>query len=514
MKRNPVAWAALIVASAALVSSSGFLRPMPAAPKVPVEGQQAAKGLSRAYEAVAEFVRPSVVQITVHKKAGMPNMPGIRRFQFPPRGNENLPKDFEDMLRKFFEGAPEKEQFGFRGRGVGSGFVYDSRGHILTNNHVVADAEKIEVAFYDGVTASAKVVGTDPQTDVAVIKVDNTSYPALPKGDSGKLKVGELVMAVGSPFQLSQSVTQGIISALDRNNLGINGRESYESFIQTDAPINRGNSGGPLVNMDGEVIGINSAIVSGGSGNDGIGFAIPIKLAASVADMLIKDGKVHYARIGIQLGPLTPALCRQLGLDEGTKGVLVADVVHGSPADKAGLKQGDVITGFAGEKVQDSSSFRLKVATSEVAKPYELDYLRDGKKRSTTIVPAPADKVVFDIEREGRSGEKPGAAEPAKTTISAFGLEVQSLTPELVKQLGLPADVKGVVVASVKRDSPAEAAGIQEGDVITKVIRDRKFQPLTSVQAFEDLASKTDELALYVQSGRAGRLVVLSKNAK
>src|SRR5579883_454875 len=147
MKRNPVAWAALIVASAALVSSSGFLRPMPAAPKVPVEGQQAAKGLSRAYEAVAEFVRPSVVQITVHKKAGMPNMPGIRRFQFPPRGNENLPKDFEDMLRKFFEGAPEKEQFGFRGMGVGSGFVYDSRGHILTNNHVVADAEKIEVAF-------------------------------------------------------------------------------------------------------------------------------------------------------------------------------------------------------------------------------------------------------------------------------------------------------------------------------------------------------------------------------
>ncbi len=234
--------------------------------------------------------------------------------------------------------------------GVGSGFVYDNHGHILTNNHVVENAEKITVTFYDGVEATAKVVGTDKQSDVAVIKVDNTSYPALPKGDSIKLKVGELVMAVGSPFELSQSVTTGIISALERNAVGIN---EYESFIQTDAPINRGNSGGPLVNMNGEVIGINSAIVSGSSGNDGIGFAIPMKLASSVADMLIKDGKVHYARIGIELAPLTPPLARQLGLEQGTKGVLVGDVVPGSPADKAGLKQGDVITSFAGEKVHD-----------------------------------------------------------------------------------------------------------------------------------------------------------------
>src|SRR5438270_950564 len=320
MKRNPVAWAALIVAAAALVSSSGFLRPMPAAPKVPVEGQQAAKALSQACEAVAELVRPSVVEVTVQKKsAGIPGMPNMRRFPLPPRGNENInPRDFEEMLRKFFgpESGPEKEQFGFRGTGVGSGFVYDNRGHILTNNHVVADAEKIEVAFYDGVTVTAKVVGTDKESDVAVIQVENTTYPALPKGDSDKLKVGELVMAVGSPFHFSQSVTTGIISALNRNAVGIN---AYESFIQTDAPINRGNSGGPLVDMNGQVIGINSAIVSGSSGNDGIGFAIPMKMATSVADMLIKDGKVHYARIGIQLAALTPALCRQLGLDEGTK---------------------------------------------------------------------------------------------------------------------------------------------------------------------------------------------------
>jgi len=516
MKRNPVAWAALIVSTAALLSSSGFLRPMPAAPKVPLEGQQAAKALSAAYEAVADFVRPSVVQITVQKKiAGISSIPGMRRFQIPPRGNQNPNQpDFEEMLRRFFvpEGTPEKEQFGGRGTGVGSGFVYDSHGHILTNNHVVENAEKIEVTFYDGVTASAKVVGTDKESDVAVIKVENTSFPALPKGDSGTLKVGELVMAVGSPFELSQTVTTGIISALERNTVGIN---NYESFIQTDAPINRGNSGGPLVNMNGEVIGINSAIVSGSSGNDGIGFAIPIKMAVSVADNLIKDGKVHYARIGIVLGALSPALNRQLGLDEATKGVLVGDVVSGSPADKAGLKSGDVITSFGGEKIQNSSSFRLKVATSEVSKPHEIGYFRDGKSRTAQIVPAPAENVVFDQERGSRSGNgRSESAEPAKPTFNAFGLEVQPLTPELSKPLGLDANVKGLVVTSVKDGSPAEAAGIQEGDVITKVIRDHKFQPLSSVKEFEELASKADELALYVQSGKAGRPVVLSKSTK
>jgi serine protease Do len=518
MKRNPVAWAALVVSSAALVSSSGFLRPMPAAPKVPLEGQQAAKALSAAYEAVAEFAKPSVVEIRVQKKAGnvqIPGMPNMRRFPMPPGGNENMtPRDFEEMLKRFLnpQGNPEKEQFGFRNMGVGSGFVYDDRGHILTNNHVVENADKITVVFSDGVESPAKVVGTDKQSDVAVIKVDNTSYPALPKGDSTKLKVGELVMAVGSPFQFSQSVTTGIISALERNSVGIN---EYESFIQTDAPINRGNSGGPLVNMNGEVIGINSAIVSGGSGNDGIGFAIPMKLASSVAEMLIKDGKVHYARVGIRLELLTPPLARQLGVDPGTKGVVVADVVPGSPADKAGLKQGDVITSFGGEKIHDASSFRLQVATSEVSKSYELGYVRGGRSRTTSITPAPYEKVHFAIEdSEYGARDRSEKSEPAKTSISAFGMEVQPLTAELAKPLGLPADLKGLVVSSVKEGSPAAEAGIREGDVITKVVRNRQIQPLTGVEEFQSLASKSDELALYVQSGKLGRFVTLTKNAK
>ncbi len=528
MKRNPVAWAALIVATAALVSSSGFLRPMPAAPKAPLEGQQAARALSEAYEAVAEFVRPSVVQITVQKKAGnitqIPGLPGLRPFPGQPRGNGNMnPRDLEDMIRRFLNPdgnndengkGPQKEQFGRMNVGVGSGFIYDDRGHILTNNHVVDNAEKITVTFYDGVESSAKVVGADKQTDVAVIQVENTSYQALPRGDSARLKVGELVMAIGSPFELSQSVTTGIVSALDRNNLGINGATGYESFIQTDTPINRGNSGGPLVNMNGEVVGINSAILSGGSGNDGIGFAIPMKLAHSIAEMLIKDGKVHYARIGIQLQALDPRLTRQFGIKAGTKGVLVGDVVPGSPADEAGLKQGDVITSFAGEPIHDAASFRLRVATSEVNRSYEMGYLRDGNSRTAKIVPAPAENIHFAIE--GDSGQGPSAekAEPEKTAIGAFGLEVQPLTSDLAKSLGLAAETKGLVVSSVKEGSPAAEAGVREGDVITKVVRDHRIQTVKGVEDLQAIASKDTELALYVMTGKAGRFVTLSKAPK
>jgi serine protease Do len=510
MKRNPVAWAALIVASAALFSSSGFLRQMPAAPKVTEEGQRTAKALSQAFGAVADFARPSVVQISVQKKMAA----GLRRFQVPgQRGNPGNPgepgQDLEELLRKFFgpESGPQREQFGNRVSGLGSGFVYDDRGHILTNNHVVEDAEKLTVTFWDGVEAKATLVGTDKQSDVAVIKVDNTSYPPLPRGNSSKLKVGELVVAVGSPFGLSQSVTTGIVSALERNSVGINGIEGYESFIQTDAPINQGNSGGPLVNMDGEVIGINSAIVSGGRGNDGIGFTIPINMAKSVAEMLIKDGKMHYARIGVRLAPLTPALARQLGLDPNTKGILVGGVLPGSPAEKAGLKEGDIIVGYAGDKVVNGSSFRLKVATSETSKPQDLVYLRDGKERTTSIIPAPEDKVVFDEDKQEGS-----STAVSKTEVEGSGLELQPLTSELAKALGLPANQKGLLVASVKDGSPAAEEGIQEGDVITKVFKDKKIQPVTNLKDFQDLASKNDEVSFYVQRGKlGGRYVTLSK---
>jgi serine protease Do len=521
MKRNAVAWAALVVSTAALVSSRGLTRPMPAAPSIPAESQKAATTLSDAFVAVADFVKPSVVQISVTRKAGTIRIPGgNRRMPFPnpnpgPDGNLNPRdfRDFEEMLKRFFGPGinPEREQFSPGREGTGSGFVFDDRGHILTNNHVVENSEKITVTFNDGTEAAATVVGTDPQSDVAVIKVDNTNHRPLPRGSSARLKVGELVMAVGSPFGLNESVTTGIISATERNDVHIN---EYESFIQTDAAINPGNSGGPLVDMSGRVVGVNSAIVTGSRGNDGVGFAIPIDLASQVAEKLIKDGKVHRARIGIVLGVLSPSMAKQLGLDPQTKGVLVNEVVPGSPADKAGLKSGDVITDFNDTPVVSLPAFRFNVASSDAGKSYELTYYRDGKKRTTSITPAPSDQVVFAQERDSssRPGSKP---EGAKTTISDFGLEVQPLTTELAKSLGLAADLQGLLVSSVKEGSPAEAAGIEAGNVITKVVRDRKIQPIKTVQEFQELTDKADEIAVFVQSGEGlGRFVTLAKPKK
>jgi serine protease Do len=524
MKRNAVAWAAIALSTAALVSSRGLTPRLPAAPSVPAESQKAARLLSDAYIAVAEFVKPSVVQISVERKGAAIRLPGRgRSMPFPgPNGpNGQVPKDLEEMLKQFqrFFGPDgpnfEKEQFGPAAEGTGSGFVYDEKGHILTNNHVVNGAAKITVTFHDGVEAHATVVGTDPQSDVAVIKVDNTNYRPLPKGSSGKLRVGEMVMAVGSPFGLSQSVTQGIISATERNDVHIN---EYESFLQTDAAINPGNSGGPLVDMEGRVIGINSAIVTGGGmlggrgGNDGVGFAIPIDLASNVADNLLKDGKVSRARIGILLGPLAPAMARQLGLDSKTKGVLVNEIVPGSPADKAGLKPGDVITGFNGKPVSNVPTFRMTVAASEAGKSFDLSYYRDGKERSTSIVPAPSDKVVSRLERESSSEERETPTEPAKTSIEGFGLDVQPLTREQARTLGFTGEVKGLHVTAVKDGSPAEAAGIEPGDVITHVVREKKPQPVSTVKDFQEAAAKADELAVYVKSSKEpSRFVVLSK---
>jgi len=526
MKRNAVAWAALVVSGAALVSSRGITRPLPAAPKVTAESQKTARALSEAFGAVAEFARPSVVQISVQRKGGAVNLGrGGRRMPFP--GGPNVdPKDLEEMFKRFFTpdgqgpnqpGRPEKEQFGGGprgGEGVGSGFVYDDHGHILTNNHVVENSAKITVTFSDGVEAAATVVGTDPQSDVAVIKVDNTDYRPLPKGQSSKLKVGELVMAVGSPYNLSQSVTTGIISATDRNDVHIN---EYESFLQTDAAINPGNSGGPLVDMDGRVVGVNSAIVTGGRGNDGVGFAIPIDMASTIADNLIKNGKVRRARVGIALEPLAPAMAKQLGLDPKVKGVLVGQILKNSPAEKAGLKPGDVITGFNGSPVSSLPAFRLTVASSEAGHEFGLTYWRDGKEHTTTIVPAPAEQVVFDQERKAKAPEGQGDAKPevAKTEIRDFGLDVQPVTAELATQFGHPKDAKGLLISDVKEGSPAEAAGLSAGMLITRVVRDKKIEPVTTVKDFQSLAGKADEVALYVESANGpGHFVTLSKTKK
>jgi len=516
MKRNAVAWAALVVSAAALVSSRGFTRAVPAAHEIPAESQKTAQALSEAFGTVADFVRPSVVQISVERKATAGPLGRGGRMPFPglpegPHGNID-PKDFEEMFKRFFgpDGRPEKQQFGRGAEGTGSGFVYDDKGHILTNNHVVAGSGKLTVTFHDGIEAPATIVGTDPESDVAVIKVDSSGYRPLPRGSSGKLRVGELIMAVGSPFGLSQSVTTGIISATERNVVGIN---KYESFLQTDAAINPGNSGGPMVDMEGRVVGINSAIVTGSRGNDGVGFAIPIDMADTIAGKLIKDGKVSYARVGIKLGVLTPALAKQFGLEPNTKGVVADEVLPGSPADKAGLKAGDVITSFDGKPVLSVPTFRLRVAASDVGKAFNVTYFRAGKEQTTTVTPAAATQVLFAQEQEGEGEGAPESArvEPPKAEIKDFGFEVQVLTPELAGQFGLAKDAKGLLISSVKEGSPAEAAGLEEGFVITKVVQNALPVPVPELKAFQDLVGNSDVLTFHVQSKEGSRFVTLSK---
>jgi serine protease Do len=522
MKRNVVAWAALIVSSAALVSSSGLLRTAPAAPQFVGESQKTARALSDAIVGVAEFVKPSVVQISAEKKAGPRGMGGGA-----PNGNPHQqldPKDMEEMLKRFFgPNGPkfEKEQFGL-GQATGSGFVYDDHGHILTNNHVVEGATRVVVQFADGEEHNAKIIGTDPKTDVAVIKIESKDFRALPKGISSKVKVGELVLAVGSPFGFDQSVTTGIVSALGRSSAGIlDTPQAYEDFIQTDAAINPGNSGGPLVDMDGRVIGINSAIATSSRSSSGVGFAIPIDMASNIADRLIKDGKVKRAAIGIALQPLDPAKAKELTKNSKTKGVLVGKVFEGSPADKAGLQTDDIITKFDDFPALNVASFRSHVALSDSEKPHTVSFIRKGEAMTAEISLGSAETVLAKAEAENtrlfqrRNGGGGDPAEPKTSKLNDFGIEVQELTPVLAQLLGHKADTKGLLVRSITPNSPAAAAGLKAGEIITQVIKDKKPQSVETIQQFQELVGKSDELAFYIKgSGDEGKFVPLVKKKK
>jgi len=423
------------------------------------------------------------------------------------------------MLRRFFgpDSPFHEESFRFEkeqniASGTGSGFVYDDKGHILTNNHVVEGSDKITVTFHDGVEATAKVVGTDPDTDVAVIQVDNTTYPAAKIGKSHKVRVGEWILAIGSPFGLEQTVTAGIVSAFGRGDLHILGRQTYEDFIQTDAAINPGNSGGPLVGLDGEVLGINTAIVTGSRTSAGVGFAIPIDMASNLADQIIKSGKVQRALLGIGLQELTPADAKQFGLDPKTRGVLVAEVVPDSPAAKAGLKIGDIVLDFNGVPARTVASFRNMVSTSEIGKAYDLTVYREGEKQKVSVTLAAAEKVVAQVRPAERPTESPKPEAP-KVSLDDFGLELQELTPDLAAKFGYSKDVQGLLVTDVKDDSPAQAAGLEVGFLVSKIVKDQKAQAVTALKDFRDLAREADELTLYVKApqGAGGRFITLAK---
>jgi serine protease Do len=504
MKRNALAWAAIVISTAALVSSRGVTRAVPASLQISPEGLKQARALGDAFNAVAEYVKPSVVQIAVQRK---PRVGSMRFNGAPGDPHQNLsPKDLEDAFKRYFgpEGRFEKQQFGSAAEATGSGFVFDNKGHIVTNNHVVEGAEHIDVQFYDGEVMEAKVIGTDPKADVAVIEVASTAYRPLPRGKSGNARVGDLVMAIGSPFGFDQTVTSGIISALGRGDSQMLGVEnSYEDFIQTDAAINPGNSGGPLVDIEGRVIGINAVIATSTRSSAGVGFAIPIDMAANLAERLIKDGKVVRAMIGLGLERLTPALAKGLGLDPKTQGVLVGKVLPGSPGAKAGLEQGDVITGFDSTPARSVASFRNLVSISEIGKEYALTYLHEGQEKVAKLTLVPYEEQTFQSFRGGRRErtEEP-RPEVTKADLSGFGFEVQDLTPELARQFGFAADLKGVLISDVKEGSTAEANGLEAGMVVTKFIKDKKVTAVTSPKQLQELAGKANEITIYAQTVR------------
>jgi serine protease Do len=422
---------------------------------------------------IAKMVRSGVVNIQVVKKVKNVDF-GFHKFQGNPFGDQN---PFGDFFGPFFEGNIPRE---YKQQGVGSGFIMNKEGYILTNNHVVEDADQIKVKLANGKEYDGKVVGRDPKTDLALVKINGAKdlHP-LQMGNSDDVKVGSWVVAVGSPFGLEQTVTAGIVSAKGR----VIGSGPYDDFIQTDASINPGNSGGPLINMKGEVIGINTAIIASGKG---IGFAIPINMAKEIVPQLEEKGHVTRGWLGVSIQEVTPELARSLNLKE-PEGALVAQVVSGGPAEKAGIEQGDVIVEFDGKKVADSKALPLIVATTPVDKNVTVKLLRDGK-------------VIDRQVKVGEMEEKGVKVSRTPSSHKSLGITVQNLTPEIARQLGVKKDT-GVVVTGVEPGSPAEEAGIRTGDVIQQV--DRK--PIKNVEDFVqkvETAKDQGNVLLLLQRGQ------------
>ncbi|MEN3184698.1 MAG: DegQ family serine endoprotease, partial [Atribacterota bacterium] len=385
----------------------------------------------------------------------------------------------DPFFRRFFGDIPELERQ-IPQRGIGTGFVFRSDGYILTNEHVIRGANEIKVTFIDGKEYQGRVVGADPLTDIAVVKIDATNLPTIPLGDSDKARVGEFVIAIGNPYGLSHTVTVGVLSAKGRPiSAGDSGRE-YENFLQTDAAINPGNSGGPLLNLRGEVIGINTAILPYAQG---IGFAIPINMAKSILDQLITSGKVVRAWLGVYIQDLTPEIAEKFGLSEA-KGALVADVSKGSPAERAGLRRGDIILKVDEKETPTVSDLQREIRSHRPGDQVRLEVWRDGKK----------------IILEATLGElkESGAVVPEVQRID-LGFEVAEITPELVEQYSLRVS-RGVVITSVRAGGPADEAGLRPGDVILEVNREE----IASLGDWEDALAQVrpgDTVLLLIDRG-------------
>jgi len=449
------------------------------------------------FASLAQQVMPAVVNINTSKTITA----GPRR-PFP-RGQDPFEQFFGEDFWQRFGGrrGPQKQ------RSLGSGFVIDNAGYIVTNRHVVNGADDIDVQFSNGKAYKAKLVGEDTKTDVAVLKIKPEGrLPTVPLGDSSKLQVGDWVIAVGNPFGLEHTVTAGIVSARDR----VIGAGPYDDFIQTDASINPGNSGGPLFDQHGKVIGIATAIFSQSGGNIGIGFATPINLARQVVDQLRTTGKVVRGRLGVGIQPLGRDLRQALGLGD-LEGALVADVQRDSPAEKAGLKRGDVVIALNGKAVVEPGALSREIAMMKPGTEVQLRINRDGKERdlSVRIGQLPEDRATAGEEEsdEELGGEPGGERQGRGQTVNDLGLALDNLTDAARRQLGYGREITGALVTGVASGSPADDAGLRPGDVIVQVDRKDVANASAAVRA---LSAAQPPILLLVRRGSSTVFVTIS----
>jgi serine protease Do len=487
-----------LVVGIGLVMSAFAIAVLPSEPAAVAAGVPV--GMAQGFSEIVKKVMPAVVNIAVTgggEGRGRGRKPPVPPGPFGAPPGEEAP---EGELP-----TPPPMPPGGHGRpdqSAGSGVIFDPNGFIVTNNHVVEGATQITVTLSDRREFSAKVVGTDPKTDLAVVKIETKDLPALKWAEYDKLEVGDLVLAVGSPFGLSSTVTLGIISALGRGNVGI---ADYEDFIQTDAAINPGNSGGALVNLNGDLIGINTAIFSRTGGSEGIGFAIPSSIALDIVDSLQKTGKVVRGWMGVAIQEITPALAKSFKLPEQRKGVLISDVNENGPSQAAGIHRGDVVIAFNGKEVQNVSQLRNLVARTMVGKDAQVKVLRDGKEQTIAVKVAerPTDEML--ARKEPATPKEPvETVKPPDNVLAS--LRVQALDVTTMSQLNIPAKMTGVVVTSVEGGGPAEAAGLQRGDVIQEV----NHEVVKTLEDYQkaSVKLKKDELAVLLLSRQGNNLFV------
>ncbi len=447
-----------------------------------------AKTAPESFADLASRLLPSVVNISTTQT--LEGRGGVEMPQLPPGS------PFEDFFREFFErNRPHQRQR--KVTSLGSGFIVDASGYIVTNNHVIKDADEITVALQDGTRLKAEVVGRDPKTDMAVLKVKPTGkLTAVRFGDSDKARVGDWVVAIGNPFGLGGSVTAGIISARNRDiNSG-----PYDDYIQTDASINRGNSGGPMFNLDGEVIGINTAIFSPSGGSVGIGFAVPSATASPVIAQLIKNGQVRRGWLGVHIQAVTEEIAETLGLKDA-KGALVASVIKDGPAEKGDIKAGDVILRFDGKEVPKMRKLPRIVAATDVNKTVDVVVWRNSEKMTLSVSVGELEEREAKVASRSRGGEKAGKA---AEKIEALGLTVAEVTTDLRERYSLDKDAKGVVVTAVDEGGAAAEKGIRPGDVIAEISQEEVVTPADIVARIKDARKSGRKSVLLLVEGQGG----------